>query len=80
MYYDQPLNKDMWAVDHQFMYGGDILVCPKITQKFLMPNQTVRAETSSFVYEFTNSHSEPLYEVLPQLPDYFFDWNTKKLL
>ena len=31
LYFEQPHDQSTWTVDDQFMYGADILVCPKVT-------------------------------------------------
>lgn len=79
MYYDQPQDESLWAVDHQFMFGSDILVCPKVIQKFILPQETVQKTAfRKVVMEVKNENEVPIYEISPMFPEVYYDWNTKQ--
>lgn len=56
------------------MYGPDILVCPKTTQKFIQPAETIKKKTKDSTLEVTNEGDLPIYEILPMFPEVYYDW------
>ena len=75
MYYEYPDDEALWDVQSQFMFGSQILVSPKVNQKFLLENETIYLDENTI----TNEKLSPIYEINPILPGKFYDWNTKVL-
>lgn len=62
------------------MFGADILVCPKVVQKFINPDEVVLKKVQrKVVMEVKNEGDLPIYEVLPMFPESYYDWNTKMI-
>lgn len=55
------------------MWGSSILVCPKIEQKFVMPNESISDH-------FINRESDPIYEINPVIFDLSYNWNSKETM
>ena len=63
------------------MFGSDILVCPKVFQKFIMPNEVVQKKVKDeVILEMKNNGKLPIYEVKPILPENYYEWSSKLLL
>jgi hypothetical protein len=41
-------------MEHQFMFGSNILACPKVFQKFIKPNETVVKQSEDLHMEAKN--------------------------
>ena len=76
MYYDQPQDKFLWDVESQFMFGSQILVSPKVNQKFLL----VEEEITLGDFSIKNDKTTPIYEIDPVFPEIYFDWNSKQII
>jgi hypothetical protein len=55
------------------MFGSQILVSPKVNQKFLLVEEEVTFGDKSI----KNDRSTPIYEIDPVFPETYFDWNSK---
>ena len=73
MYQEYPDDPRSWSLENQFMWGSSILVCPKIQQKFVMPNENISDL-------FINRESSPMYEINPVIFDLSYNWNTKEAM
>jgi len=62
------------------MFGADILVSPKLTQKFILPNESVQMIfDDKVVMEITNESETPRYEVQLFIPGLYYEWTSKKI-
>jgi alpha-glucosidase (family GH31 glycosyl hydrolase) len=69
MYYDRPQDEILFTLDTQFMYGSQLLVCPKLAQKFIKPNETISLRSGrKIIKQYTNTQTTPVYEIQPVLP------------
>jgi hypothetical protein len=55
------------------MWGRNIHVCPKIHQKFVMPQESISEH-------FVNRDTSPIYEINPTILDLYYNWNTKEIM
>ena len=58
------------------MFGGDILVSPKVNQKFIHVDEVILLGSE----EFHNTKVTTVYEIDPIFPEIYYDWTTKKII
>jgi alpha 1,3-glucosidase len=81
MYFEYPEDEQLFEVDSQFMFGPSILAAPKTEQKFIMPGETVTKKVDrKVVQSFTNTKDTPVYQVMPLLPEKYYNFNSQEAM
>lgn len=63
------------------MFGPSILAAPKTEQKFIMPGETVTKKVDrKVVQSFTNTKDTPVYQVMPLLPEKYYNFNSQEAM
>lgn len=89
MEYPEIEHQDIWGVDEQFMFGSDILVAPKLLQKFIKSGQTIKttitvkvdpldpeSKEESTEISYKNEGNSTAYLVNVHMPEPMIEWDT----